>query len=164
MFQHYPEGRDGLIGSIRRATVSLIDDSGDQQLLARVSGHAGEQFSKVPRLQSHGFAANPPSGSSGLFLALGGRSDRLYGLGFEHQDFRQRNLPEGAAVLYDHKGNCIFAKTDNGIQIHAKLGKIYVRPADGEFVYLGGTGDDGHVYSPVVTLAGPSTNVKARVD
>ncbi|WP_022722940.1 phage baseplate assembly protein [Rhodopseudomonas sp. B29] len=171
MWIWFPEGQEGLIGSLRRATVQRVDDSGTQQILKQMTGLKSESFEDVYRPQMHGLSSHPPKGSEGVFLALGGRSDRLLALGFEHKDCRPRDLPEGNATLYDDKGNVIWARGDKGVSINAKAGtvdvlsqkdKVTVKPADGKFVFLGGDGTDG-TYGFVETDAGTSINVKARV-
>ncbi|WP_316224642.1 MULTISPECIES: phage baseplate assembly protein [unclassified Bradyrhizobium] len=171
MWVWFPEGQEGLIGSLRRATVQKIDDSGTQQILKKMTGLKTEIFEDVYRPQPHGFSSHPPSGSEGLYLALGGRSDRLLGLGFEHKDFRYRNLPEGQAVLYDHKGNVVLMQSDKGVRVAAKKGvvevsaqdsKVFVKPGAGQMVFLGGDGEDGS-YGFVETDVGTSINVKAKV-
>lgn len=171
MWVWFPEGQEGMVATLRRATVQKIDDSGTQQILRKMTGLKSETFEDVYRPQPHGLSSVPPDGSEGLFLALGGRSDRLVGLGFEHKDFRPKNTPTGATVLYDDKGNVVFAKGDGGISVNAKKGtvevrsqndKVTVKPGDGKFVFLGGDGTDGS-YAFVMTESGPSINVKAKI-
>jgi len=171
MWVWFPEGQEGLVATLRRATVQKTDDSGTQQILKRMTGLKSETFEDVYRPQPHGFSSHAPNGSEGLFLALGGRSDRLVGLGFEHKDKRPKNLPEGNATLYDDKGNVVWAKGTNGISLNAKTGvvevrsqdnKVTVKPGAGKMVYLGGDGADG-TYDFVSTVSGPSINVKARI-
>ena len=107
MWVWLPEGRDSLISGYRRATVMKTDDSGSQQILKEMQGLASEVFSDVYRAQPHGFSSHAPKGSEGFFHALGGRSDRLIALGFEHKDKRPRNLPEGGVALYDADGKLL---------------------------------------------------------
>lgn len=161
MWNGFPEGPAGIIAHLRRARLLKTDDSGTQQLVD-IAGLASEQMTKVVRAMPHGFASNAPLDSDGILISLGGRSDRAVMLGIEHKDYRQRNLPIGTAVLYDDKGNVVFVKGANGIAIDAKAGKVYVKPAAGQNVYLGGTGADG-TYDFVVTVSGPSINVKAKI-
>ncbi|MBQ6914502.1 MAG: phage baseplate assembly protein [Kiritimatiellae bacterium] len=171
MWVWFPEGKEGLIGSLRRATVMKTDDSGTQQILKKMTGLKTEQFEDVYRPQAHGFSSHAPSGSEGIYLALGGRSDRLLALGFEHKDKRIRNLNEGNAVLYDDKGNVVLMQGSSGISVNAKNGtvgitsqdnKVFVKPGTGQQVFLGGDGSDGS-YDFVQTVSGPSINVKARI-
>lgn len=87
--------------------------------------------------------------------------------------FRRSDLSDG---VYHH-AVCIPGKPkqyvqflgDDGILVHDKTGnevfmnsgKVYVKPANGLILYLGGTGSDGS-YAFVETVSGPSINVKAR--
>ena len=155
------EHDDALRGMLRRARIENVDDSGSQQQLD-LSGFKNDKPRKVVRIGSHGIASNPPKESEGVIISLGGGSDRQMALGFEHREHRPKDLPAGTSVLYDDKGNVIRMYGADGLQIEAKLGKIYVKPPDGQNVYLGGNGVDG-VYSKVVTSAGAALNVFARV-
>lgn len=145
-----------------RAELGTLDDTGDMQTV-KATGYAGEEMSGVMRLQSHGFASNPPAGSHGIVMPL--RGERILGavLGLEHQDIRQKNLPTGTAVLYDASGNCIRAYGQDGIQVEAASGDIYVKPAKGKKLYHGGKPGDGGEYIPVMLSDGSaSSNVYAR--
>lgn len=157
LFEH----DDAVRSVIRRASVVKVYDDQSQQRID-LYGLNSERPTKVFRPQDHGFSSNPPANSEGLLLALGGRSDRAVYLDGGHKDYRPRNTPQGAAVLYDDKGNVVFVKSADGIVIEAKSGKITVKPPQGQLVYLGGNGTDG-VYGFVETDAGVSMNVKARV-
>jgi phage gp45-like len=159
--QHSLENHDATLATLRRAAILKVDDTGAQQLL-NLSGLASEQMQKIVRVLPLGFSSNPPLQAEGIFKSLGGRSDRGMFIGGEHPQYRQKNLPTGAAVLYDQNGNVIFASMQNGIQISAKTGKVFVKPAAGQNVYLGGTGSDG-TYAMVSTVSGPAMNVLARI-
>ncbi|MDQ2080472.1 phage baseplate assembly protein [Xanthobacteraceae bacterium Astr-EGSB] len=161
MWLWFPEGQEGVVAQLRRGTLVKTDDRGSQQLLD-VTGLKSEDLKEIVRVQPHGFTSHAPQKSEGVFLSLGGRSDRILALGFEHKDKRIRNLPEGAAVLYDDKGNVVYVKGSDGIAVHAKEGKVTVKPGDGQNVFLGGDGADG-TYARVVTESGPSINVYAKV-
>lgn len=176
----FPEGRDNLLGMIRRATLLDTDDSGSQQMMRKLRGLRSEFPEDVYRPQPHGLSSHAPAGSEGVLIALGGRSDRLLGIGFEHKDHRPRDLPRGATVLYDDKGNIVYLKSADGVAIEAKVGKVTIeakageitieaksgkvsiKPSAGQNVYLGGDGADG-TYARVMTESGPSANVFAKV-
>lgn len=162
MFDLYPENRAGLLGLARRATAIGFDDSQAQQFITELRGLKADAPRWVYRAQSFGLSAVPPAGSEGIVIALGGRSDRLLGLGFEHKDYRPKDSPAGTSVLYDDKGNVIFVKGANGIEIKAGVGKVTVTPAPGQNVYLGGDVGAG-AYARVITESGPAVNVYAKV-
>lgn len=160
------EHEDAIRSVMRRARVVKVDDSGTQQKLD-LRGLASDQPQKIVRIGQHGFASNPPKDSEGVLLALGGRSGRLMFLGGEHKDHRQKDLKTGQAVLYDDKGNVIFAKGSDGISIKSKDSVVEIEAQghkvtiDGQNIYLGGDGTGGG-YSKVMTEAGPSANVFAK--
>lgn len=180
----YPENRDSTVGHLRRARVDKIDDSGAQQIMKKLLGLASEKPEDVYRAQSHGFSSHPPAGSEGLFLALGGRADRLIGLGFEHKDKRVKNLPEGGTALYDADGKVLkIVKDETTYDAGGKPIKItnastvliegasdvvvgvkgrYIRIRPGR-VDLGVTDKAGQAGPAVMTEAGPSSIVFAVV-
>jgi hypothetical protein len=140
MWAWFPEGQEGLVATLRRATVQKTDDSGTQQMLKKMTGLKSETFEDVYRPQPHGFSSHAPSGSEGLYLALGGRSDRLLAVGFEHKDFRPKDTPEGGTVLYNHTGDIIRVFKDNMDAVHSKV--INIKVGKG-FDVGGGDGGDG---------------------
>lgn len=179
----FPEGRDSVVGSLRRARVDRIDDSGAQQIMQKLQGLAGDAPEDVYRAQSHGFSSHPPAGSEGLFLSLGGRSDRLIGIGFEHEEKRPKDLPEGGTALYDADGKILkFIKDETTLDAGGKPIKITnastvliegssdvaVGIKGGRYIRIRGGRVDLGVASPsadapnaVVTTAGPSSIVFA---
>lgn len=186
MWVWFPEGRNGIITGLRRGTVVETDDSGTQQILKRMRGLASEAPEDVYRPQAHGFSSHAPSGSEGLFAALGGRSDRLVALGYEHKDKRPRNLPEGGVAIYDADGKVLKIVKDgtdwnNGKRpfkshdatTHVILASDYVAIGvdGGRYVVARQDRIDIAVKSPderavpqVVTTAGPSGFAFCRVD
>lgn len=114
--------------SVSRGKVVKVDDSGDSQLVD-LKGYTGESFSKVLRGQPHGLSSHPPADAVGIFLRHGS-SDRLTGLGFETPG-RPRSIPAGTAVLYDDKGNTIFSKGADGVQVRAVQGGFEVKASSG---------------------------------
>lgn len=164
------EHDDAVRSLLRRARVVKVDDSKSQQFVD-LSGMASEKPKKIFRPQAHGFTSNPPVDSEGLLLALGGRSDRSVYLDGGHKDYRPKDTPQGGAILYDDKGNVVFAKSAGGLAVNAKTGqvevrsqndKVWVKPGSGKNVYLGGDGSDGS-YAKVMTEDGPALNVYAKV-
>jgi phage gp45-like len=166
----FNEHDDMVRSVIRRARVMKVYDDGTQQKID-LAGLREERPEKIVRVLPHGFTSNPNREAEGVMIQLGGRSDRTLFFGGEHKDHRQKNLKEGQAVLYDDKGNVIFAKGNDGISVNAKKGvveirsqddKVTVTPGSGKDVYLGGDGTEG-TYARVATEEGISMNVYARV-
>jgi len=114
--------------SITRGKIRAVTDSARGQTLD-VEGFTGERFSKVLRGQPHGFSSHPPVDAVGHFLRLGS-SDRLVALGFESVA-RPVNSPPGTAVLYDDKGNTVFAKGADGVTMRATTGGVAIEAESG---------------------------------
>lgn len=104
LFEH----DDALRSMVRRVALAEAgDDAGTQFRSRRARGLRGEELDGVLAVQQHGFASSPPSGSEGLVVALGGRSDRPVLLGLEHREHRPRGLGAGGAALYDAHGKLL---------------------------------------------------------
>lgn len=184
MFYGYPENQHSTIGTLRRARVDKIDDAAAQQIMKKLIGLKGDQPEDVYRAQSHGLTSHPPKGSEGLFLSLGGRSDRIMGLGFEHKDHRPKNLPEGGTALYDHSGkvlkmvkdqteldaggkpvvikNATTIKIEGQSDVAIGVNGRWIRIRPGR-VDLGITSPTGQADPAVMTDAGPSSKVFAVI-
>lgn len=158
----------GEASTFTRGEIVAVDDSGRGQLLT-VKGFRGERFSGVLRDQPHGFSSVPPVGATGWFERVGS-SDRLRAVGYDGA-WRPVGSQTGTAVLYDDKGNTIFAKGVGGIAIRAMAGGFEVEADVGTItlkrgglsvtvsesrIDLGGPGG-----APVSTAAGLSGKVFA---
>lgn len=164
-----------------------VDDSGETQ---RVKGYgtAGEELTKVHRVQSHGLFSNPPKGAHGIGIPLGGERDLAVVIGGEVAGLRPRNVPPGQTVLYDASGNVIRMFGGDGIKLNAggrsiemTSSGVKLTPGPGGgpakitvgdlTIEVTGTlrlegadiklGPSGSTQSPVMTQAGPSPNVTA---
>lgn len=148
--------------SIFRFEGASTDDSGDLQTL-KGYGYAGEELIGVHRVMPFGLGSNAPAGSHALALAARGQRTLVAALGLEMPAARQKNLPAGTAVLYDASGNVVFVKGQDGIQVEAKSGDIYVKPAQGKSLYHGGKPGDGSTFKRVMLEDGSaSPNVYAK--
>ena len=168
----YFEHGDAIATMMRRARIVKVDDSGSQQIVT-YRALAGEE-GKAYRQQGHGASSNPPIGSEGWILALGGRSDRPLFLDGEHEKHRPRNTPAGGKVIYDHKGNVSKYLGDGGIwhdagsRPHKMTGGTLEHKASGKasfggnVTYIGGNGTDG-TYAAVMTASGPSSSVFCKL-
>ena len=106
-------------------------------------------------------------GQSGL---SGGTADyyeraNMTPLVFQH--ISQKSFPHNTnrdlnAALINGPSGVVIQTTDGTVVVYVKKDKVYVMPASGKILYLGGTGADGG-YDFVVTESGPSINVKARI-
>lgn len=178
-----PDIYDALRSMQRLARVLKVDDSGPQQLV-NLHGAYGDKPRKVWRVQDYGYSSVPPAGSEGLMQAIAGNSDRLLYRDGGHQDHRPKGLPVGATALYDADGkllkivkdettfdagnkpftifNATKVKIEGTEDVAIGVGGVWVTVKNGK-VYLGVGSADETVDTAVVTTAGPSTIVFAKV-
>ena len=174
---------DAIRSMQRLARVLKVDDSGAQQLL-NLHGAFGDKPRKVWRAQDYGYSSVPPAGSEGLLHALAGHSDRLVYRDGGHQDYRPKDLPVGGTALYDADGkllkivkdettydagnkpltlrNASKVKIEGNEDVAVGVGGTWIVIKGGK-VYLGVGSPDATVDTAVVTTAGPSTIVFAKV-
>lgn len=86
--------------SALRIYLSSTDDSGTEQYLS-AQGLPGESFTRLLRVQPHGFSSHAPAGSHAIGLAPGSRRDQLVVFGGEHPDHRPAGLAEGDSIQYN---------------------------------------------------------------
>ncbi|WP_438752068.1 phage baseplate assembly protein domain-containing protein [Pararhizobium sp. O133] len=70
-------------------------------------GLFSDGFTRVHRLEPHGFASVPVKGATGFLVTPNGNADEAYVIGGEKASLRPGDLPAGASALYDHNGNII---------------------------------------------------------
>jgi len=168
-YARHPNVRSQLI----RAIVQMVDDSGPQQLV-ELAGLTGQVFGQTVRSQHFGLTSNPPAGSEGLVLALGGGLDRGHALGLEHPQYRPTGLAGGATELYDMGGQYLLLNNNAATLFHKSSGNYIKMDSSGNVVtyisnpstqqhYVGGDPSKGGTFSPVSTTAGPSPYAQARV-
>ena len=66
-----------------------------------------DAYTKIARIEPHGFMSNPPAGSIGLLFSPNGSADQAYIIGGEHPDHRPTGLPVGASAIYDMWGGIV---------------------------------------------------------
>jgi phage baseplate assembly protein V len=116
---------------IGRAT--LIDDTGDLQLVQVTEGAAGGGFAdritdKVRRVAEFGFASVPPIGAEVLMLRRGGDRSRSMVVGTSHRPSRPRGLQPGDSGIYDVRGRKITLTAD-GVTVDGAGGVVTVTNA-----------------------------------
>ena len=83
-----------------------IVERGDQQFVSG-RGVYGDGYTRIHRIEPHGFMSNPIQGAKGLLIAPNGNPDEAYVLGGEHPGKRPAGMPGGATAIYDANGNII---------------------------------------------------------
>lgn len=154
---------DAVRSMVRRAAIDAVHDDGEQQLVD-ARGLARDKFERIHRAQDYGVSSNPPAGSEGLLLALGGRSDRVAMLGTYSAKDRRKNLPAGGVALHDNGKNVHKLLGPDG-QVIYSAGDVKFWRKQGKKIYLGGNPDDpAATFAPVMTSSGPSPVVYAIVN
>lgn len=99
-----------VLGSVRRAVVRLVDDSGPVQRM-QVEVHAGEPIPDVDHLQPYGLTGRAPVEARTLLLLVGAAWDHVVALATGHTD-RPRNLAPGDVTLYSGHEAAVDLRTD----------------------------------------------------
>lgn len=84
---------------------TLTEEKGQQ--FVNGQGIHSHLFTKVHRIETHGFASMPVKGAKGILIYPNGSPDEAYVFGGEHPDLRPTGLPEGGKAIYDSKGNIL---------------------------------------------------------
>ncbi|MBD8555560.1 phage baseplate assembly protein [Rhizobium sp. CFBP 8762] len=83
-----------------------VEERAGQQFVSG-RGRYGDGYTKIHRIEPHGFASQPVKGAAGLLLSPNGNPDEAYVLGGESAGLRPNGLPAGGTAIYDHNGNII---------------------------------------------------------
>ncbi|HEV2675284.1 MAG TPA: phage baseplate assembly protein V, partial [Aliidongia sp.] len=100
---------------VARVAIAHVDDSGTMQTV-QVRGLGPEPL-KMPRIRHFGFSSNPPAGSQGVAVFLGGLRSNGIMIGEEDPKSRPLNLMPGEVMVYSADGSFLHFK--NG-----KLGEL----------------------------------------
>jgi phage baseplate assembly protein V len=114
----------------RAILMAVKDDKAIQQV--QVSALAGETMDKVESYQQFGFTSNPPPGTEGIILALGGNRENMVLIATDNRELRKKNLEKGESAFYTHDGTYIYLKKDGQIEIKTAT-KITVDCPETEF-------------------------------
>jgi phage baseplate assembly protein V len=171
------------------AEILKVDDSKAQQSVKH-RALTGELHTQILRPQFHGFSSNPPVGSSGVVISLGGERSRSVLLGAEHDKYRPTGLKPGETKFYDigdgkGKANTVHLANEAGIAIDTQAGDTTITTPNGKMtvsskgdikyssdkgnffvnadgkIHLGSS--DGKKTFAVVTTKGPSSKVFAAL-
>lgn len=118
-----------LLSLASRSTLVLVDDSGTKQLV-QITALASERGSKIQRLQSFGFTANPPPGCSGLLISIGGSRTHCLFIEGENGN-RKKDLQTGESAQYNDFGDYILLDKDGNCRVHAST-KVLIEAPEAE--------------------------------
>lgn len=100
---------------VARGVIQVVNDSQGIQLV-QVQLGSNETRDNTLRMQEYGLTSNPPSGTRGIVLFVGG--DRTNGvmIATDNPDLRAKGLAVGEVKLYDNASKFIYLAED-GIHI-----------------------------------------------
>ncbi|MEJ1928853.1 hypothetical protein WDZ92_01080 [Nostoc sp. NIES-2111] len=92
-----------------------------------VSGRAayGDGYTRIHRIESHGFASSPVKGAKGLILPSSRDPELAFVLGLESPGHRPADLPAGGTAIYDAAGNVMKYVMGAGVTVDV-AGNAYV--------------------------------------
>lgn len=125
-----------------------------------VSGRAayGDGYTRIHRIESHGFASSPVKGAKGLILPSSRDPELAFVLGLESPGHRPADLPAGGTAIYDAAGNVMKYVMGDGVTVDV-AGNAYVIRKGGVSLTISG---DGVVIEGNVTING-NVNVSGSV-
>lgn len=98
-----------------RGVVGRVDSAGPVQLVS-LSGLAGEDLRDQEQFQEYGYTSNPPSGTMGVLVPLGGKTSHSIIIATEHGQYRLTSLKPGEVALYTDEGSKIVLKRGRVIE------------------------------------------------
>lgn len=82
-----------------------VERNGQQFVSGR--GMFKDGYTRVHRIESHGFMSMPVKGAKALLISPNDDPDQAYVLGGEHPSHRPQGIPGGGTAIYDASGNII---------------------------------------------------------
>lgn len=98
------------LGRIRfafRAVITHTNNAPDVQLVQLQGMTAGDDLQDNELFQHFGFSSNPPAGTQGVVLPIGGKTAQGVIIATENGQYRFRPLEPGEAVVYNAFGDYI---------------------------------------------------------
>ncbi|WP_038906889.1 phage baseplate assembly protein V [Dickeya oryzae] len=92
-----------------RVRLSRVNSSGPVQTF-QANGLAGEQIQDAELFQHYGFTSNPPAGTMGIVIPLGGRTSHSVVVATESASYRIKALASGEVAIYTNEGAAITLK------------------------------------------------------
>ncbi|MGO7560551.1 phage baseplate assembly protein [Rhizobium johnstonii] len=123
-----------------------VEKGGQQFVSGR--GLFSDGYTRIHRIEPHGFASMPVKGAKAFLLQPNGDADQAYVFGGEHPSHRPSDLPGGGTAIYDATGN-IIKFVGSGIVIDAASRTVTVTAGtwtlNGDFVLNGDLQVNGNI-------------------
>ncbi|MBY5709707.1 phage baseplate assembly protein [Rhizobium leguminosarum] len=111
-----------------------VQKGGQQFVSGR--GLFSDGYTRIHRIEPHGFASMPIKGAKAFLLQPNGDADQAYVFGGEHPAHRPSDLPAGGTAIYDSSGNIISLV---GTSIRVKSGGVLMVISPDGVAITGGT-------------------------
>lgn len=111
--------RRRLADIVRRAVVSLVDDTTQMQVVQLNVLLDTDTIDAVEHFQPYGFTAVPLKGAESILLSLGGLRGHPIAIMIDDRRHRKTGLQPGESAIYNHQGDFILIGKDGHITIHA---------------------------------------------
>ena len=109
--------------------IKLVDDAKEVQLVQVFFGlGVSETKDKTPRFAEYGLVSNPPDGSDGVAIFIGGDRSNGIVVATNNNAARLKNLERGEVAIHDDQGRWIWIKRDS-IEIEAGGKDVFVKNA-----------------------------------
>lgn len=110
--------RDRVYMIASRASLKSVDDTkGIQEV--QIKGLANEDLGRVRRVQQFGFTSNPPAGTEGVMLSLGGVRGNSVIIATDNKTIRIKNLAPGESAIYTDDGTYLVLKKAGEVEVKA---------------------------------------------
>lgn len=106
-----------------------------------VSGRAayGDGWTRIHRIEPHGYASSPVKGAKGLILPSSQDQELAFVMGLESPGHRPADLPAGGTAIYDAAGNVTKYVMGDGVTVDV-AGNAYVIRKGGVSLTISATG------------------------
>jgi phage baseplate assembly protein V len=106
-----------------RGKITRVNADAPVQLV-QIDGVADEQLQDNELMQHYGYTSNPPAGTMGVVLPVGGRTAHGIVVATEHGTYRLKALKPGEVAVYTDEGDSIVLKRGRLIEVTTQTLKI----------------------------------------
>lgn len=137
---------------IGRAVLTAVKD-GESIQQVQVKALSGESLDKIQHFQNFGFTSNPPTGTEGIILCLGGNRENMVVVATDNRDFRLKDLAPGESAMYNKNGKYVKLTAANNMEI--LLSKFKINNGTKEYVAVEVSLVQAIIDARVMTAMGP---------
>jgi phage baseplate assembly protein V len=116
-----------LLGIVRRARVSLVDDTQPMQEVQITALADDVLFSE--RFQSYGFTGVPLLGAEAIVLFVGAARNHPVVVAVDDRRYRMANLQPGEVAIYTDQGDYVVIRRGGAMELKAAAGVTITSPS-----------------------------------